>query len=989
MRSLLFIQITLIMILCVPSPAAAKVDPGGVCTEIGIPFGSDLSDLQDRSDMLQCIRDSGIAAQKSLGHIKECLCVTHILDQRVGRLKQSIEWYKAVDKYKTALLARRDCSVAASKSFISLPTKTPVTVVVTGKVLSLYDNVTITSSLPDMRGQTSRSTLTKAGSFSVPFTYQFVGKEEKLGTAIRFEITDPADCPSGLSKDSVNVRLERASGTARLYGDTTPLVVWKGMPARGDLSLQATGETSYVISYGGKEVAKGEKVFVSVQQNQEQIFPFSTNVAEKGSFKAVVTYHSNLGTQQTLVLPVYIKPDVLSFTASDCKGSSVTPRVTLDRVDNDIRVRVSFSLRSLNNPLKLVTAPYTVAGSSFQTTLTAPGTDDDEIFLLDAWLEYQIPGTKGWVRFYDSRWSLFDTSGGETQYIRVRPSTEVIRGLLARKAEDNSCEVCGECPSEDEDEDGIVNSLDNCPSTPNPDQTDRDEDGVGDACDNCPDHPNREQQDTDDDGDGDICDLCPEDPEPVEVDWDEDGRGDSCDNCPETFNPDQADSDGDGVGDACDNCPEDANADQADADENGVGDACEDEACLPPECCEEFPRVCEDECYEACPEREEPDPEDCTRCIPLDDVEPPIVSIQAPASGSGVEPGSTVLVTTLFRDDAETDSGIVSGDFSATGEAVSSGPTPDGFSTSPTGEITEQCSIGIKEDLGDIQDRSITVTATGADAAGNQSIDAVTLVVSEEPESSLGVTLSGPTSLAIGAQGTWTATITNGVGPYGYTFYWGDESYTESTANAAQHSYSKAGNYNVVVRVDETVSDNDALSSALPVEVKDANGGGCGVITGWTQADAEAILSPLEDWGVNGPYSDPDYATLVLSGIWTVREDYKWRRSVLVFSFADAAAAQAKFDEINAGNKALDTRSIIIDDLPTLFSIVLGYQRAAGDAATGFRLTELYRETFVIYISGWSLVFNDYEGILMTTLRGNFLSLAGRAHGIIDEKCGF
>ena len=164
----------------------------------------------------------------------------------------------------------------------------------------------------------------------------------------------------------------------------------------------------------------------------------------------------------------------------------------------------------------------------------------------------------------------------------------------------------------------------------------------------------------------------------------------------------------------------------------------------------------------------------------------------------------------------------------------------------------------------------------------------------------------------------------------------------------------------------------------------------CGVITDWTQADAEAILTPLDDfWGMGGPYSDPEYTTLSLPGIWTVREDYQWRRTVTVFSFADVAAAQAKFDEINAGNKALDTRFIIQDNLSTLFSIVPGYQRAAGDAATGFRLTELYRETFVIYISGWSTVPFDCEGILMTTLRENFLSLAQRAHVIINKKCGW
>ena len=80
----------------------------------------------------------------------------------------------------------------------------------------------------------------------------------------------------------------------------------------------------------------------------------------------------------------------------------------------------------------------------------------------------------------------------------------------------------------DGDGDGVPDALDNCPTTPNPDQADADGDGVGDACDNCRATANSDQADTD-----------------------HDGVGDACDNCPTRPNPDQRDTDGDGVGDAC------------------------------------------------------------------------------------------------------------------------------------------------------------------------------------------------------------------------------------------------------------------------------------------------------------------------------------------------------------------------------------------------------------------------------------------------------
>jgi sugar lactone lactonase YvrE/Ca2+-binding RTX toxin-like protein len=72
----------------------------------------------------------------------------------------------------------------------------------------------------------------------------------------------------------------------------------------------------------------------------------------------------------------------------------------------------------------------------------------------------------------------------------------------------------------DSDEDGVLDSVDNCPEASNPEQADADADGVGDAC----------QQEPDADGD--------------EI-------SDEVDNCPEVANKGQTDSDSNGVGDAC------------------------------------------------------------------------------------------------------------------------------------------------------------------------------------------------------------------------------------------------------------------------------------------------------------------------------------------------------------------------------------------------------------------------------------------------------
>lgn len=134
--------------------------------------------------------------------------------------------------------------------------------------------------------------------------------------------------------------------------------------------------------------------------------------------------------------------------------------------------------------------------------------------------------------------------------------------------EDNDADGMGNPCDNDDDNDGVLDSSDNCPLVSNSAQGDRDNDTVGDLCDNCRDDPNKEQSDADEDGIGDLCDD----------DADQDGIKDRKDNCATIPNSLQKDGDGDGVGDMCDNCPHVSNAQQNDTDQNLIGDLCDKKA---------------------------------------------------------------------------------------------------------------------------------------------------------------------------------------------------------------------------------------------------------------------------------------------------------------------------------------------------------------------------------------------------------------------------
>jgi hypothetical protein len=91
----------------------------------------------------------------------------------------------------------------------------------------------------------------------------------------------------------------------------------------------------------------------------------------------------------------------------------------------------------------------------------------------------------------------------------------------------------------DADGDGVADSVDNCPNTPNANQANADGDSFGDACDPC---ANDMANDADNDG---VC---------VGMGFMAPKIGGN-DNCPAATNPGQENADGDMFGDACDGCP--------------------------------------------------------------------------------------------------------------------------------------------------------------------------------------------------------------------------------------------------------------------------------------------------------------------------------------------------------------------------------------------------------------------------------------------------
>jgi len=111
-------------------------------------------------------------------------------------------------------------------------------------------------------------------------------------------------------------------------------------------------------------------------------------------------------------------------------------------------------------------------------------------------------------------------------YLRKILKVLIIGGLVFTSFQSCDNEPVTFTPVSDSDNDGVIDSIDNCPLIANPNQEDDDNDGVGNACEAT-----------------------------SGTDTDNDGVPDSTDNCPLIANPNQEDDDNDGVGNACDSNP--------------------------------------------------------------------------------------------------------------------------------------------------------------------------------------------------------------------------------------------------------------------------------------------------------------------------------------------------------------------------------------------------------------------------------------------------
>jgi hypothetical protein len=636
------------------------------------------------------------------------------------------------------------CTVSATPSPIKIPSRqTAVTVVAT--VPPGTPAVTFHATKPDTVGNDKNGTPSPGtpGTFTATYNYFSFETDESL-TQIVFTLTTPP------CNQTAVIPLQRDRPQVTLTAPSTPLGVEVNKAVDLNMILSGVGKIHWVLQQSGgggawvdTAISNDSPDPVPENTGNRPMIPISLALGpEQGApFRLVRVEVTDQAGQKTQSAPirVYIKPRTPEppYTRG-CNPERTQVNFTLNVENPDqLQIQLKARMRSLVTRAVKDAEPVIGVGPTIPIIIPLPSRNSPkDSYVVQIAARYSVDGKLVEQPF-------FQRNTENPIFIRDVPFAKQgsTNGIEPQATEE--CDFC-ECPADpDGDEDGINDDVDNCLELANADQADADGDKIGDACDNCPQQPNEEQGDSDADQIGDVCDPCPDSPNASAADGDGDGFGEECDNCPNEFNPEQDDADADGVGGACDNCPEAANPDQADDDQDGFGNVCQDDACLPPNCCPDFPVACGADCYPPCPPDHEPDAADCSHCRKTADTDPPAVQIQTPAAGSAVIAARTVEETASFSDAGPLDGGVVSGTFSVSGPAVASGASPGAFAIPATPDPMQNFTFAVKSDLAGITDRTIVVTAQGVDAAGNRSaVAAMQVVATEGPPS--GLTLTSP-----------------------------------------------------------------------------------------------------------------------------------------------------------------------------------------------------------------------------------------------------
>jgi uncharacterized protein YhjY with autotransporter beta-barrel domain len=436
----------------------------------------------------------------------------------------------------------------------------------------------------------------------------------------------PGTCPSGAASGTVGscqVQVTVPAGTELGSGSDTASIAYKSddMPFQSDdagltISSLMISVTYTVIAKADSDVdgvpdstpdlcpntPAGESVDITGCSESQSLYDVTATAGANGK----ITPDGLRQTTEGGRLSYALTPDA-GFTASvggTCGGSLSGNFYTTNSITADCTVVATFSATTVNI---VATAGPNGSISPSGSQAVTPGAIASFTVTADLGFTPTVAGTCG---------GSLDGSVYTTNSVTEDCTVNAEFSTQANPAED------------DDDNDGVVNSLDKCPNTPSGEpvdasgcsasqletdtNTDTDGDGVADNVDQCPNTPPGEavnssgcsasQLDTDGDGVSDDIDQCPKTPAGESVDAegcaqserDDDGDGvandiDQCPNTPPGVAVDsqgcsktEQDDDGDGVANDADQCPntpaeESVNASgcsasQIDTDGDGVSD---------------------------------------------------------------------------------------------------------------------------------------------------------------------------------------------------------------------------------------------------------------------------------------------------------------------------------------------------------------------------------------------------------------------------------